>query len=980
MLRLLVGNAFERAFGRLTRKARLNPLLKRIAEAHEAREWRAAIDALRELLRIDPQNVSALIRLGISLVEIGETAEAYEKFSLAYRLDDSNMEAVVNYARCLLDSGDDEQARVLLVRAQTVIPGYPHIDSIYSSLLFRRGDTESATTFALRAWLSYFDNGRMPDGYLWTRAYEDKSEQTLAAEHHFWAQTSAPLSDKITYHLPSFETRDSSKKLRIGYWSPDFRDHSVRYFFRPLLEGHDRERVEIFIYHDSSSSDAQTEEIKARSDHFHAVYKESDESLVKLIGSHDLDVLVELAGHTSHNRLWLLKARLARVQVSGLGYPPTTGLETVDAKFVDPHLRTPDDGRCYTEAPLELPQSLWCFDPRGDAPEPSDPPMLKAGFVTFGCYGNIAKINPKIMGIWAEILRRVPRSRLVLQSVNFQNPGTCERFGNRLIDAGLERSRFTLLGPVPGRDFFRSYNQLDIVLDTHPFNGGTTTCFAVFMGVPVVTLQGDSLISRVGVSVMSNVGAADLAVSDVNEYVSRAVRLSQDVDFLKKFRKEARLRMQRSSLGNGRMFAQDVEAAFTRLVEESGALKSIARPSQIVPLPAHELIRRAMAVLGTGQWESSRRIVSYCLAHYPDFAGAHIMMTEDFTSEGRFADAARYLEERFDRFAASDRASALVNIARYWIYAEDWPASGRAVAQLELDHGSTLEERLQARLFKAFLEIQSVRVVKHVALDKPRARKILCVLPCDDVEHYQRMEKHLTNQAAICGASVVFQRCAESLKIAAYESALRAPDEDIVLFIQKNISIGGPGFFERINHALESADVVGYSGAKRWVQLDWRLDDFGQRAAAFIQATPEKSGFAEVLVSGGGLDELVGGLAVLEGGLLAVNARRVSGVAFDHEWMDAETLLEEKWSYEAGRAGARLAVHRGLGVYVDRDLQLSKTYMAAARTALVAQMGFDVFSLQRKDGSMLACPVPDFERGVATLDVYFSPEFEVLCE
>lgn len=971
MLQSLVKSAVKKWFSQGSGQRRKEELLTSIQSAHDAREWRRAIALGREYLEIDPRNVRVMVNMGVQLLEVGELQQSYECFELAHRLDDSDLYVAVNYARCLLEGGRVPEAIESLTRAQVAIPGYPYISAHYAALQFRLGNVSTATHYSLSAWLADFDNTRVPDAYIWHSAYADSAENILPAEHHFWANTLLPLSETMKAEVLKEFERPERKKTRIGYWSPDFREHSVRYFFRPLLEGHDRDRVEIFLYHDASSSDSQTDEVRLRSDQFYAVYEKSDEELVQFIKSHDLDVLVELAGHTSHNRLWLMQGRMARVQVTGLGYPPTTGLETIDAKLLDPHLSTADDALFYTEQPLVLPQSFWCFDPRGDAPLPADPPLLLAGHVTFGCFGNAAKINRRMLECWAEILRRVPRSRLLLRAVNFMDPTVVASFHKEVVAAGIPTKRFSLLPPVGSAEFFKSYEAVDIILDTHPFNGGTTTCFATFMGVPVVTLTGSSLISRMGASVVTNAGAPELATSTTEEYVRKAIALSQDVAFLKRYRQQARVRMGEGALGDGRKFARDFEEACEELLKQQKSDKLRVWRSEVLPLPPQELVRRAATVLGHGQWSSAKRILDYCLQHYPNFAGAHILATEALTREQKFDEAATYLENRLTGFATVDIPAVLINIVRFHILAADRPAALTVLNRLLKAPCGDTQEQMQSALFEALLHDSHGNNPKTAKTPLQVQPSIICVIPCDLDANYQTLVDRL--QQLDGAESVTFARSREGLRIDEYKKALAASDADIVIFLQKNIQIHNSLFFVEIAAALQTADVVGFSGARRWSRLDWRLDEFSQRSCGYTTPSGERPEFSEIRVAGAGTARVDTAIVVLEGCLLAVRPMKIRDVAFDSDLLEAESLMEEAWSHEAGKAGARLAVHRGLGVYLDTTVEMPREYLVEARLSVMHKMNFDVFSTIRNDGSLLQAPCVNAAEGFRAIDRYLDP-------
>jgi protein O-GlcNAc transferase len=251
MLTKLIGSFFKHAVWEKVQEKNTTRLFKDAKDAYTAGELRDACKLYEKYLAVFPQDQEALNAFGVCLADIGETERAHAVFKLAYSLDDSNLSAVLNHARYLVDEKKITEALPELVRAQVMVPESPHVSTIMSGVSLLWGDAEAAKGYSLRAWLSNFENIRLANGHLFSSAYSDMAEDMLAAEHGFWAETYAPPSYQLAE--PAWSPADESpgKKLRIGYWSPDLRNHSVRYFFRPLLEGHDRNRVELILYHDS---------------------------------------------------------------------------------------------------------------------------------------------------------------------------------------------------------------------------------------------------------------------------------------------------------------------------------------------------------------------------------------------------------------------------------------------------------------------------------------------------------------------------------------------------------------------------------------------------------------------------------------------------------------------------------------------------------------------------------------------------------
>lgn len=942
--------------------------INQAAELYAQGNSRQALEILRKVLQEDPYHVPALTTMGACLADIGDQQEAMRVFELAYSLDDHYLPAVVNNARMLADKRQSPQALPFLRQAKAMEANFAPIDNVYASICHTMGKIDDARHFHLRAWLSNFDNLRLANSYLFNTAYADIDERELAAEHFFWAETvQAPPPPNSPQASPQ-----KREKIRIGYWSPDLRNHSVRYFFRPLLENQDRDRFEIFIYHDSFAKDLQTEHIAARCDAFHDVYELTDQQLGERLLAHGLDILVELAGHTSSNRLPLLKHRLATVQITALGYPPTTGLATLDGKLLDRYLITPDHAKYYAEMPMVLPSSFWCFDPMEEdtgrlAPEP---PCMRNAYVTFGCIGNIAKINQRTLDCWREILRRVPRSRLLIRSISFEDAGAEASARAQYLAAGLPMERVDLRKPEGGQAYFESYNDIDIVLDTSPFNGGTTTCFAVYMGVPVVSWAGDSLISRMGLSILANVGAQDLVVSDSDAYIRRAVALSQDIAYLQGFKQTSRQRMRQTALGNGQRFARDFEQACSELLEAKRKGVPAYRHA-IDLLPANELVRRAYGVLRRGQDAAAQRILAHCLQHYPDCGSAHILATQSMTSQQQFAEAAQYLLERMARFSQAEQIAALVNVARCQLLSGQPESAVATVAQLAHHRPESLFDQCQVDLCRAHLA--GTTGPARGATTLPESVRIHCLIPCDELARFQVMQQSM-EALFQCppGWKISYARCAEALRLQAYQQIQQSRDIDVLVLIQKNIDLYRPDFLIEVVRALEVCNVVGFAGATSWDQLDWIAAPFEDKAGGLLVPSREKEGLFELQVLGGSRQPVQTGMAVLDGGLLAMDRTALSCAATDPQLQGAEALLEQAWSHAIHRAGGLLGVHQNLGILLQTAIRLTAPDWATVRLAIAEQQKVDVLARRAEDYAQVSWPVQNPEQALNTMENYLS--------
>jgi protein O-GlcNAc transferase len=328
----------------------------------------------------------------------------------------------------------------------------------------------------------------------------------------------------------------------------------------PLLTHHDRQAFEIVCYNAALNSDWMSEQLKAQAHAWRDAAHLDDRQLAQQIRQDRIDILVDLSLHTGGNRLLTFAQKPAPVQVTYLAYCSTSGMDAMDYRLTDPHLDPPhfEDGR-YSERSVHLPQTYWCFDPPADSPAVGPLPAQSNGYVTFGCLNQFKKVSPFILGVWIDLLRAIPRSRLILHA--YEGPHR-QRLRERFIHAGIEEQRLDWVGFLPMADYLNQYNRIDIALDSFPFAGGTTTCDALWMGVPVVTLTGNTAVSRGAASVLANVGLNEFIGSSRESWLAIATSLADDIDRLAQLRSTMRQRMRASALMDAPAFAHDVESAF----------------------------------------------------------------------------------------------------------------------------------------------------------------------------------------------------------------------------------------------------------------------------------------------------------------------------------------------------------------------------------------------------------------------------------
>jgi predicted O-linked N-acetylglucosamine transferase (SPINDLY family) len=351
---------------------------------------------------------------------------------------------------------------------------------------------------------------------------------------------------------------DHPERLRVGFISGDFRTHSVAHFFEPILSARDRAAFSYVLYSNFHVQDAVTQRLRAYGDDWRDVWQLADDALIELIRTDRIDILVDLSGHTASNRLAVFARRAAPVQISYLGYPASTGLATMDYRLTDAVTDPPvpaDEWHC--ERLLRLPDSQWCFRPFGTPAIPGLLPARESGFVTFGSFNNLTKASDTLLRCWVQILVKLPTAHLRLTRV---------RGGQRAAEiialfgqSGVAPERIECVPYANAPPYGQQFAGVDIALDNYPYNGVTTTCESLYVGVPVISLYGRNGVSRSGLSLLGTLGLGELTASTPEQYVDIAVALGSDLSRLEQLRASLRSRFEQSSLRDEKRFAANFE-------------------------------------------------------------------------------------------------------------------------------------------------------------------------------------------------------------------------------------------------------------------------------------------------------------------------------------------------------------------------------------------------------------------------------------
>lgn len=522
-----------------------------------------AIACMRRAVALQPTSASAHRALGTFLGVAGHPRAAVKHLQQSLALDSNSAEAHYNLGKAWQEQNSLTLAEEAYRHAIRIAPDHALAHLNLGQIVNRQGDAVHAlhyyqTALKLKptaAWMR--SNIAMILNFIPGRS----SAEVFAAHCEFERQHVAPLASAAKAHP---NTPDPERRLKIGYVSRDLRQHSVSYFMKPILELHDRVRQEVFCYYTNPKHDAVTVQFHKYAEKWVDCARLDDAALAERIREDKIDILVDLGGHTDRNRLLTFGRKPAPVQITYLGYPTTTGLKTIDYRITDRYIDPqPDDPEILSsEVPLRLEHGFFCYEPLPDSPYVNELPALGNGYVTFGSLNQQPKLNPELLSWWAETLRKIRGSKLVIQNSAVHMPEVRQQVLDQFKSLGIDPSRlsFSKYEKVPV--YLKSYHDVDIALDTFPYNGGTTTCEALWMGVPVISMSGKRQVSRLGLSILSHVGLPELIADTPKAYIETAVRLARDLPRLEDLRKNMRDRMRSSPLTDAEGFVRELEAAY----------------------------------------------------------------------------------------------------------------------------------------------------------------------------------------------------------------------------------------------------------------------------------------------------------------------------------------------------------------------------------------------------------------------------------
>ncbi|MDD5349000.1 MAG: tetratricopeptide repeat protein [Chthoniobacteraceae bacterium] len=509
-------------------------LLKEKGEVFDAAE------SFHRALQLNPGMTSALNNLGAVCTDMGMTSEALECVQLLIARNSSLPSAHNNLGKLLKDSGRAAEALAAYSRALELNPSLP---AVHDNFLL---------------CLNYVAGRDHRENYEWHRRWGDRTARKISARSNWPGRN-----------------RDPERKLRVGYVSADLCQHPVAVFIEALLARHNRERIAVTAYADVRRPDAVTARLKPLVDRWRDTAELDDRALARQIENDQIDILVDLSGHTAWNRLEMFAHKPAPIQASYLGYPATTGLPAIDYRITDPFADPPGaTEHLHTERLVRLPRCAWCFQTPEDAPPLGLRPSAQAGHITFGCFNQLAKLNPPLLDLWIRLLQRVPGSHLKLKAKTLRDPKVAQDMTAYFTERGIEATRLEISGfEVTQAAHLGGYQRVDIALDSFPYHGTTTTCEALWMGAPVVTLAGSAHVSRVGVSLLNAVGLPELIAANEEDYLAIAAGLAADEERRGALREGLRTRMLASPLMDAAALATAMDEAYRRMWQEYAEAK-----------------------------------------------------------------------------------------------------------------------------------------------------------------------------------------------------------------------------------------------------------------------------------------------------------------------------------------------------------------------------------------------------------------------
>jgi predicted O-linked N-acetylglucosamine transferase (SPINDLY family) len=537
------------------------------AALYRAGQFEAAAAACHQAIALDPNHGQANQMLSMVYVETGRLAEAAAAAKIAADSLSELVDAQLHYGDVLAKLGRLDDAASHHKNALKTHPTSADLHTNYANILKDQGLLDEALVAYKKAIELKPGSAPFHSNYLYALQFHGATSPNVVFEEHrqFDLQHAQPLRAQFGKGRPHPNDKNPNRRLRIGYISNEFRGHVIGLNLLPLLGNHDKQNFDIYCYHDVPKPDFFTYRFQQCADHWTSIVGKNDQQVADLVRADQIDILVDLSLHLGGNRLLVLARKPAPVQVSFAGYPGTTGLSAIDYRFTDPYLDPPPPATHNfpsSETPIRLRDSFWCYHPLHDDIPVNTLPAKDLGYITFGNFNNFCKINDKTLELWALVMRGVTRSRLIMLTPEGSHRIRTQRF---LEKQGIALDRVDFVPRMPSEKYLRAYHRIDLGLDSFPYNGHTTSLDSSYMGVPVVTIIGNTPVSRAGWCQLSNMGMPELAAKTPSEFVKIATELANNWPRLAEYRATLRRKMAASPLMDQKRFAESIELAYREL-------------------------------------------------------------------------------------------------------------------------------------------------------------------------------------------------------------------------------------------------------------------------------------------------------------------------------------------------------------------------------------------------------------------------------
>ncbi|HVU07303.1 MAG TPA: tetratricopeptide repeat protein [Verrucomicrobiae bacterium] len=513
-----------------------------------------ALTTINWALKLGPRMPAVLNNAATVFFQCGQPARAHQMWQRLVQVEPQSTDANWNLAMYHVRRGDTDDAETYLRKVMQLAPSHPNVCMNLGNVIKNGGRIAEAVEIFREGARRHPQDVRGDSNLLYALHFDPAfGPEQIHREHAAWGRAFEATIPCLERHE---NDRSPTRRLRVGYVSPNLRAHVIGHNLLPLFRKHDHNQFQIYCYSDTQQQDGVTDQLRAGADEWRETAKMSDTDLAKLISQDKIDVLIDLVMHMEGVRLGVFARKPSPVQVTWMAYPGSTGLTRMDYRLTDAVLDPPGESdHFYTEQSIRL-ETFWCYEPPANAPAVGPLPADANGYVTFGCLNNFGKVNSGVLEMWREVLSAVPGARLMVL------PPKGKATTWLLEKLQVEPARVECLPRQAQPQYFALYNRIDLALDPFPYTGHTTTLDGLWMGVPLVTLVGSTVVSRGSLSLLSNLGLSELAVATKGDYVTLATNLANDLPRLRELRAGLRERLERSVLMDADRFARQVELAY----------------------------------------------------------------------------------------------------------------------------------------------------------------------------------------------------------------------------------------------------------------------------------------------------------------------------------------------------------------------------------------------------------------------------------